>query len=79
MRPELPVHKMTCADDTDGRLQKKNLLAAIIFRYRRNGICRSVGTLPQLRMFNQETKLRTLDTLRWGLIPNWAKDPKVCV
>jgi putative SOS response-associated peptidase YedK len=24
-----------------------------------------------------ETKQRTLDTLRWGLIPNWAKDPKV--
>jgi hypothetical protein len=24
-----------------------------------------------------ETKQRTLDTLRWGLIPNWAKDPKI--
>jgi putative SOS response-associated peptidase YedK len=24
-----------------------------------------------------ETKQRTMDTLRWGLIPNWAKDPKV--
>lgn len=21
--------------------------------------------------------MRTLDTLRWGLIPNWAKDPKI--
>jgi hypothetical protein len=27
--------------------------------------------------FNPESKQRTLDTLRWGLIPNWAKDPKV--
>jgi putative SOS response-associated peptidase YedK len=24
-----------------------------------------------------ETKQRTLDHLRWGLIPNWAKDPKI--
>jgi putative SOS response-associated peptidase YedK len=27
--------------------------------------------------FNPESKQRTLDTLRWGLIPNWAKDPNV--
>ena len=27
--------------------------------------------------FNPESKQRTLDTLRWGLIPNWAKDPKI--
>jgi SOS response associated peptidase (SRAP) len=26
---------------------------------------------------NPETKQRTLDTLRWGLIPNWARDPKI--
>jgi putative SOS response-associated peptidase YedK len=24
-----------------------------------------------------ETKQRTLDTLRWSLIPNWAKDPQI--
>src|SRR5580700_4732663 len=27
--------------------------------------------------FHPETKQRTLDILRWGLIPNWAKDPKI--
>jgi putative SOS response-associated peptidase YedK len=27
--------------------------------------------------FNPETKERTLDTLRWGLIPFWAKEAKV--
>jgi len=24
-----------------------------------------------------ETRQRPLDSLRWGLIPNWAKDPKI--
>ena len=71
-----------CADDTDERLQKKSLLAGITSRFRHNGICRSVGTLHRHRMslrsgFNPETKQRTLDALRWGLIPNWAKDPKI--
>ena len=27
--------------------------------------------------FNSKSKVRTLDVLRWGLIPNWAKDPKI--
>jgi len=27
--------------------------------------------------FNPETKQRSLDALRWGLIPYWAKDPKI--
>jgi putative SOS response-associated peptidase YedK len=27
--------------------------------------------------FNPETRERTLDVLRWGLIPFWAKDAKV--
>ena len=27
--------------------------------------------------FNPETRERTLDQLRWGLIPHWAKDQKI--
>ena len=27
--------------------------------------------------FNPETKQCSLDALRWGSIPNWAKDPKI--
>src|SRR6266568_2109322 len=27
--------------------------------------------------FNPETKERTLDALRWGLVPYWAKDVKI--
>src|ERR1700747_2387923 len=27
--------------------------------------------------FNPETRVRSLDALQWGLIPYWAKDPKV--
>jgi SOS response associated peptidase (SRAP) len=27
--------------------------------------------------FNPETRARSLDALEWGLIPYWAKDPKI--
>src|SRR5580692_2030669 len=27
--------------------------------------------------FNPETQARSLDALQWGLIPYWAKDPKI--
>src|SRR6266446_1918267 len=27
--------------------------------------------------FNPEIQLRSLDVLQWGLIPYWAKDPKI--
>jgi len=58
------------------------LLAGITSQYRPNEICRSVGTSLRLRIFSRsdshpETKQRTLNILRWGLIPNWAKDPKI--
>jgi len=28
-------------------------------------------------LYNPKTTQRSLDTLRWGLIPYWAKDPKI--
>src|SRR6266852_3708818 len=51
----------------------------------------TTGTLPNSRprynaaptdqvavvRFNPETKQRTLDTLRWGLVPYWAKDVRI--
>ena len=42
-RETLQAVSLACADDTDEPLQKMNLLAGIIFRYRHNGFCRSVG------------------------------------
>jgi putative SOS response-associated peptidase YedK len=27
--------------------------------------------------YNPDTEQRTLDALGWGLIPNWARDPKI--
>ena len=69
-----------CADDTDERLQKMNLLAGIPIPPQRDlpiswNIAPTQDVLA-IRL-HPETKQRTLDTLRWGLIPNWAKDPKI--
>src|SRR5882762_2577978 len=36
----------------------------------------NLGPSHQSR-FNPETKERSLDTLRWGLVPFWAKDIKI--
>lgn len=33
-------------------------------------------SLPVVR-FNPQTGARSLDLLRWGLVPSWAKDPKI--
>src|SRR6267378_5984630 len=35
--------------------------------------CQKVLTIR----FNPETQARSLDALQWGLIPYWAKDPKI--
>jgi len=32
--------------------------------------------LPVVR-YDPKAKVRTLDLLRWGLVPHWAKDPKI--
>jgi putative SOS response-associated peptidase YedK len=68
--------------DIDKPLQKKNLLAGTIFRYRlKRDLPISWNIAPTQNVvairFNPESKQRTLDTLKWGLIPNWAKDPKI--
>src|SRR5208283_2665160 len=63
---------------------KRNWLGATTFQYHHSQICLSVGTLLRAKMsslltirYNHETKQRSLDALRWGLIPYWAKDPKI--
>jgi hypothetical protein len=56
-----------CADDTEGRLQKKNLLAAIISGFHRNGICRSVGTLRQHRMSLRSGSIQRQSKEAWML------------
>jgi SOS response associated peptidase (SRAP) len=70
-----------CADHKDGRLQKKSLLAATISRFHRNAICRSVGTLLQHTMSLRSGPIPRRSNEAWmlcsGLIPNWAKDPKI--
>jgi putative SOS response-associated peptidase YedK len=53
-----------------------------LFRYRcTTGLPISWNIAPTqdvlANRLHSETKQRTLDTLRWGLIPNWAKDPKI--
>jgi hypothetical protein len=56
-----------CADDTDERLRKKNLLAATISRYHRNGICRSVGTLHRHRISSRFASIQRLSNAPWTL------------
>jgi hypothetical protein len=48
----------SCADDTDGRPQKKSWLAAIISRSYLNEICLSVGTSPRRRTSSRSLKRR---------------------
>jgi hypothetical protein len=71
-----------CADVTDGPPEKKSLLAGITSQYHHNGDLRISWNIAPTQdtlaiQFNPESKQRTLGTLRWGLIPNWAKHPKI--
>jgi hypothetical protein len=51
----------------DELLQKMNLLAGITLRSRHNEICRSVGTLPQLRMCSRSALIRNRNNTLWTL------------
>jgi SOS response associated peptidase (SRAP) len=71
-----------CADGTEGRPQKKSLLAGITFRFRhKRDLPISWNIAPTQDVlairFNPESQPRTLDALKQGLIPNWSKDPKI--
>jgi hypothetical protein len=70
-----------CADDTDEPRRVRNLLAAIISRYHRNGICQSVEHCAdtgcprdRVESRNSASHSRCFEV---GLIPNWSKDPKI--
>jgi putative SOS response-associated peptidase YedK len=39
----------------------------------RHGTSAPTDNLPIVR-YNEKTGLRTLDMMRWGLVPYWAKD-----
>jgi hypothetical protein len=45
--------------------QRKNLLAGIIFRYRHNEICRSVGTLFRQRMYWRSGSIQNRSNAPW--------------
>jgi putative SOS response-associated peptidase YedK len=49
-----------------------------IFRSALQSLRRAYGQRQRLVIRpHPETKQCTLDVLRWGLIPYWAKDPKI--
>ena len=70
-----------CADGIDEVRPKKKSLASIISQSRRSSIFQSVTTSRQPKVLtirrNPETGERTMDRLRWGLIPTWANDEKI--
>jgi len=58
------------------------LPAGITSRFRRKGISRLAGMSPPSQdvlaiRFNPKSGQRSLDALRWGLVPYWAKDNKI--
>ena len=77
----LPTFK-ECADGIGEQQKRKSLRGSTTFRSRNSRICPSATTLRLARTvlairFNPETRERTLDQLRWGLIPHWAKNQKI--
>src|SRR5260370_30846055 len=72
-----------CADGIGEQQERKSLRGSTGFRSRNSRICPSATTLRLASQnvlairFNPETRERTLDQLRWGLIPHWAKDQKI--
>jgi putative SOS response-associated peptidase YedK len=65
----------------DEQQPKRKSLANIIFRSLRSSTFRSATTSHRDKTFWQSgvtpTGERSLDALRRGLIPNWAKDEKI--
>jgi putative SOS response-associated peptidase YedK len=58
------------------------LLGSTTSPSRRNSTCRSATTSLRCQnvlviRFNPKSAQRSLDVLRLGLIPDWAKDPKI--
>jgi putative SOS response-associated peptidase YedK len=71
-----------CADATDEQRQKKKSLANIQIPIPPQlDLPISYNIAPTQNVLairrNPETGERTLDALRWGFIPNWAKDEKI--
>jgi SOS response associated peptidase (SRAP) len=70
-----------CAAAIVEQLKKKSLRGSITSRSQADRFADCYNIAPSQRVltirFNPETPARSLDALQWGLIPYWAKDPKI--
>jgi len=70
-----------CADATVEQLKKKSSPGSTTFRPKQTDLPISYNIAPSQKVltirFNPETQARSLDALQWGLIPYWAKNPKI--